>query len=88
MAKPPRRQAGEGGISEYAIKADPSFLIKYSAQPEDGARRIVLERGFKTRKETAAALRADLPSPSSGIGSSRRSSASTPTWPTGSKGSG
>jgi transposase InsO family protein len=32
MAKPRRRQAGEGGISEYMTKAGPRFLIKYTAQ--------------------------------------------------------
>ena len=36
MAKPRRRQAGEGGISEYQTKAGPRFLIKFTAQREDG----------------------------------------------------
>ena len=60
MAKPRRRQAGEGSISEYATKAGRRFLIKYSAQREDGTRRIILKRGFRTRKEAAAALRAEI----------------------------
>ena len=29
MAKPRRRQAGEGGISDYLTKAGPRVLIKY-----------------------------------------------------------
>ena len=41
MAKHRRRQAGEGSISEYQTKAGPRFLIKYSAQREDGTRRVV-----------------------------------------------
>src|SRR4051794_38585012 len=60
MAKPRRRQAGEGSISEYATKAGPRFLIKYSAVREDGTKRVVLKRGFKTRKDAAAALRAEI----------------------------
>ena len=36
MAKPRRRQAGEGSISEYATKAGTRFLIKFTAQREDG----------------------------------------------------
>src|SRR3712207_109083 len=60
MAKPRRRQAGEGGISEYATKAGPRFLIKFAAQREDGTKRVVLKRGFKTRKDAAAALRAEI----------------------------
>ncbi len=60
MAKPRRRQAGEGGISEYATKAGPRFLIKFTAQREDGTKRVVLKRGFKTRRDAAAALRAQI----------------------------
>ena len=60
MAKPRRRQAGEGGISEYQTKAGPRFLIKFTAQREDGTRRVVLKRGFRTRKEAATALRAEI----------------------------
>ena len=60
MAKPRRRQAGEGSISEYATKAGPRFLIKYSAEREDGTKRVVLKRGFKTRKDAAATLRAEI----------------------------
>ena len=60
MAKPRRRQAGEGGISEYQTRAGPRFLIKFTAQREDGTRRVVLKRGFRTRKEAATALRAEI----------------------------
>ncbi|MDT0278239.1 tyrosine-type recombinase/integrase [Blastococcus goldschmidtiae] len=60
MAKPRRRQAGEGGISEYMTKAGPRFLIKFTAQRADGTRRVVLKRGFKTRRDAAAALRAEV----------------------------
>jgi integrase len=60
MAKPRRRQAGEGGISEYTTKAGPRFLIKFTAQRADGTKRVVLKRGFKTRKDAAAALRAEV----------------------------
>src|SRR4051812_37212797 len=58
--KPRRRQAGEGGISEYATKAGPRFLIKYTARRADGTQRVVLKRGFTTRKAAAAALRAEI----------------------------
>jgi hypothetical protein len=58
--KPRRRQAGEGGISEYATKRGPRFLIKYTARRSDGTQRVVLKRGFTTRKAAAAALRAEL----------------------------
>src|SRR3712207_5178127 len=60
MAKPRRRQAGEGTISAYATKAGPRFLIKFTAQREDGTKRVVLKRGFRTRKDAAAALRAEI----------------------------
>ena len=60
MAKPRRRQAGEGGISEYMTKAGPRFLIKFTAQRADGTKRVVLNRGFKTRKDAAVALRAEI----------------------------
>ena len=60
MAKPRRRQAGEGSISEYATKAGPRFLIKFTAQREDGTKRVVLKRGFRTRKDAAAALREQI----------------------------
>lgn len=60
MGKPRRRQAGEGGISEYATKAGPRFLIKYTARRPDGSQRVVLKRGFTTRKAAAAALRAEI----------------------------
>lgn len=58
--RPRRRQAGEGGISEYATKAGPRFLIKYTARRADGTQRVVLKRGFTTRKAAAAALRAEI----------------------------
>jgi integrase len=56
MTKPRRRQAGEGGISEYATKAGPRYLIKYTTALEDGTSRVVLRRGFLTRKAAADAL--------------------------------
>ena len=58
--RPRRRQAGEGGISEYATKAGPRFLIKYTARRPDGTQRVVLKRGFTSRKAAAAALRAEI----------------------------
>ncbi|TXN29303.1 tyrosine-type recombinase/integrase [Lacisediminihabitans profunda] len=57
MTKPRRRQAGEGGISEYATKAGVRYLIKYTAPQEDGTKRIVLKRGFLTRKAAGEELR-------------------------------
>jgi hypothetical protein len=60
MAGARRRQAGEGGISEYQTNAGPRFLIKYAAQRADGTRRVVLKRGFRTRREAAAVLRAQI----------------------------
>ncbi|SFT87011.1 Site-specific recombinase XerD [Geodermatophilus amargosae] len=60
MAGTRRRQAGEGGISEYQTKAGPRFLIKYAAQRADGTKRVVLKRGFRTRREAAAVLRAEI----------------------------
>jgi hypothetical protein len=87
MAKPRRRQAGEGGISEYQTKAGPRFLIKFTAQREDGTRRVVLKRGFRTRKEAATALRAEIRKAEVGEWSPR-SSASTPTLLSGSRGNG
>jgi hypothetical protein len=58
--RPRRRQAGEGGISEYVTKAGPRFLIKYTARRADGTQRVVLKRGFTSRKAAAAALRAEI----------------------------
>ncbi len=60
MRKPRRRQAGEGGISEYETKAGRRFLIKFRVQREDGIRRVVLKRGFLSRRDAAAALRAEI----------------------------
>lgn len=60
MTKPRRRQSGEGGISEYATQAGPRFLIKYSAPDEAGNRRVILRRGFASRKDAAGALREQL----------------------------
>ncbi|MEA3217603.1 MAG: hypothetical protein QOJ19_3759, partial [Acidimicrobiia bacterium] len=55
-----RRQAGEGGISEYATKAGPRFLIKYPVLLQDGTKRVVLKRGFRTRREAATQLRLEI----------------------------
>jgi hypothetical protein len=60
VTKPRRRQAGEGGISEYQTKAGPRFLIKYSVPTEDGGKRVVLKRGYPTRKAAATAVRDGL----------------------------
>lgn len=53
MTKPRRRQAGEGGISEYQTKAGPRFLIKY----KDPEGRVRLKRGYPSRKVAADALK-------------------------------
>jgi hypothetical protein len=53
-----KRQAGEAGCSEYPTKAGPSFVIEYPVLPADGSKRVVLERGFTTRRGAAAADRA------------------------------
>jgi hypothetical protein len=58
--KPRRRQAGEGGISEYTTKAGPRFLIKYPVLLPDGTKRVVLKRGFTSRREAAAHLRVEI----------------------------
>ena len=55
-----RKQAGEGGISEYQTKAGPRFLLKYPVLQEDGTKRVVLKRGYTTRREAASALWADI----------------------------
>jgi integrase len=60
MGTTKRRQAGEGGISEYLTKAGPRFLIKYPVLREYGTKRVVLKRGFTTRREAAAALRTEI----------------------------
>jgi len=44
MTNPRRRQAGEGGISEYVTKAGPRYLIKYGYIREDGSRAVALKR--------------------------------------------
>ncbi|GAA2040669.1 site-specific integrase [Terrabacter terrae] len=62
MTKPRRRQAGEGGISEYPTKSGVRYLIKYGYTREDGSRGTVLKRGFPTRKAAAEELRARLTS--------------------------
>lgn len=60
MARRRRRQAGEGGISEYETTAGRCFLVKFTVQREDGTKRVVLTRGFLSRRDTAAALRAEI----------------------------
>src|SRR3954447_3131109 len=62
-----RRQAGEGGISEYATKAGPRFLIKHSVLLQDGTKRVVLKRGFTTRRDAAAQLRVEIGKAETGI---------------------
>lgn len=62
MTRPRRRQAGEGGISEYTTKAGLRYLIKYTVTLEDGTKKPVLRRRDKdgnpwlTRKAAAEAL--------------------------------
>ena len=51
-----RRQAGEGTISEYATKAGPRYLIKYRMPLKEGTTKVVLRRGYPTRKAAAEAL--------------------------------
>jgi integrase len=56
MTKPRRRQAGEGGISSYPTKSGTRYLIKYTMPLEDGSSKVVLRRGYLTRKAAASAL--------------------------------
>jgi hypothetical protein len=58
--RPRRRQAGEGGISQYPTKAGPRFLIKYPVLLQDGTKRVVLKRGFRSRRDAAARLRIEI----------------------------
>src|SRR3954469_2927257 len=60
MGTTKRRQAGKGGISEYSTKAGPRSRVNYPVLQQDGTKRVVLKRGFKTRREAAAALRAEI----------------------------
>jgi len=60
MTKPRRRQAGEGGISEYQTKAGPRYLIKYGYTGQDGSKAVALKRGYPTRKAAGEALREQL----------------------------
>jgi Phage integrase, N-terminal SAM-like domain len=62
-----RRQAGEGGISEYLTKAGPRFLIKYPVLLEDGTKRVVLKRGFRSRRDAAAQLRVEISKAETGV---------------------
>jgi len=60
LSTPRRRQAGEGGISEYATKAGTRYLIKYGYARPDGSKAVVLKRGYLTRRAAAAGLREQL----------------------------
>src|SRR5665811_490615 len=60
MTKPRRRQAGEGGISEYQTKSGPRYLIKYGYLRQDGSNAVALKRGYPTRKAAGEALREQL----------------------------
>jgi integrase len=62
-----QRSSNDGQVTATAgwrgrnpTKAGPRFLIKYPVQREDGTKRVVLKRGFITRKDAAAALRAEI----------------------------
>src|SRR3954471_12326440 len=65
--RPRRRQAGEGGISEYVTKAGARFLIKYPVLLEDGTKRVVLKRGFRSRRDAAAQLRVEISKAETGV---------------------
>lgn len=63
MTKPRRRQAGEGGVSEYKnARGESRYLIKYRTRNEDGTPKVVLRRRsrsgepFLTRKAAAEEL--------------------------------
>jgi integrase len=60
MTKPRRRQAGEGGISEYATKAGARFLTKYTFIRPDGSKAVALKRGHLTRKAAGEYMRTQL----------------------------
>jgi integrase len=60
MTNPRRRQAGEGGISEYVTKAGPRYLIKYGFLRQDGSKAVALKRGYPTRKAAGEGLRKEL----------------------------
>jgi hypothetical protein len=60
VTRPRRRQAGEGGISEYRTKAGARYWAKYKVAQEDGSTKEVLKRGFLTRKAAAEYLRGEL----------------------------
>ncbi len=64
MTKPRRRQAGEGGISEYTIKSGPragqAYYVRYTYPKPDGSRGVAIKRGFGDRKAAAAFLRKKL----------------------------
>jgi integrase len=57
MTKARRRQAGEGGISQYQTNAGIRYWAKYRVQLDDGSTKEVLRRGFLTRKAAADFLR-------------------------------
>ena len=67
MGKPRRRQAGEGGINEYMTKAGPRFWINYPVLREGGTKRVVLKRGFLTRRAAADQLRIELRDAETGV---------------------
>jgi integrase len=63
VTRPRRRQAGEGGISEYRTKGgERRYLIKYTTVLEDGSKKVVLRRRtpdgqpLLTRRAAADAL--------------------------------
>lgn len=56
MTKPRRRQSGEGSVSAYETNAGTRYLIKYNATDAQGEKKVVLKRGFLTRKDAAAFL--------------------------------
>ena len=88
MAVTRRRQAGEGGISEYQTKGGPRFLIKFAVQREDGTKRVVLKCGFLSRRDAAAALRAEIRKAEVGEWVEPSKQRLTPIWLSGCRGSG
>jgi len=60
VSTPRRRQAGEGGISQYVTKAGTRYLIKYGYTRPDDSKAVVLKRGYLTRKAAGEALREQL----------------------------
>ena len=57
VSKPRRRQAGEGGISEYTTKAGTRYRIDFTIPGSDGGTDRQTKGGFTTKKAAGKALR-------------------------------